>query len=183
MDNMQARMRGSEREPQRATAPAVQDDAHRYVSPRPAAERPKKTKKSRAKWLWPLLALFVVAALAVGAWKMFFGAGADGIDTSKYQAVFLADNNTGNNVYVGKLHKMPDGYFKLTDAFYFQSTPVAADDKEKASADLKLVKPGDEIHAPEDTVIIPREQILHYENLKDTGKVAEAIKKYHSEQK
>lgn len=162
------------------------DSTGRSVTPaRPNVthEAPKHKRISKKNWLWLLIGLVVVGVLMTVAWKLFGNSYWTGIDSSRYQVVFLADNNTNNNAYVGKLERLPDGYYRLKDAFYFQSTPAAAEDEKATAADIKLIKPGDEIHAPEDTIIIPREQILHYENLKDGGKVVDAIKKFHNDKK
>lgn len=184
MDNMHARMRVPERETARAAeAPAAEPESHRYASPRPAEPRGKQ-KPVRNRWLLPLLGIFVLAALLFGAWKLWFnGAGSDGINHDRYQIVYLVNNGTGINAYVGKLSKLPDGYFKLSDAFYFQVNGTTTEDNKANAADIKMIKPGEEVQAPEDTIIIPREQVLHYENLQDKGKVVEAIKKYNSEKK
>lgn len=189
MDNMHARMRVPEREAasqQSAATPAPADELNRYVPQRPAAEVHKKRKrKLPIKWLLPVVAIIVVAALAFGAWKLFFsGAGADGIDRGKYQALFLSNGTITNNVYFGKLERISDGYYRLTDAFYIKAAQASADDKTASSNDLTLAKLGDtEIYGPQDTVIIPREQVLYYQNMKPDSKIVAAITKYHSDKK
>ena len=77
---------------------------------------------------------------------------------------------------------------KMTDIFYLQnqgSTNARADSSnpQEASSDqnnVQLVKLGKEIHGPEDEMIISRDQVLFYENLKTDGKVAQSIEKYKS---
>lgn len=133
MDNMHARMRVPEREqaPHHA-APAALDEPSRYTSPRPAVVEPRKKQKRGlpVKWLGLLLAVIVVAALVLGAWKMFFsGTGADGIDHGKYQALFLSNGTITNNVYFGKLERISDGYYKLTDAFYIKAAQASGEEK------------------------------------------------------
>lgn len=182
MDNMRARMRMPEREAAKAGVVSKQEEHSRYVSPRPVAEPKRKKNSSVLKWLLPILVLALVLGLAFGAWKMFFSStGADGIDRGKYQAVFLSNGTITNNVYFGKLERMNDGYYKLSDAFYVKAAETTEEDK--PSSDITLTKLGSEIYGPQDTLIIPREQVLYYQNMKDDSKITEAIKKYTNEKK
>lgn len=187
MDNMHARMRVPEREAERPqpAAPAA-EDTHRYVSPRPVADTRKKQKGAGRKKWWLVGIILVVALLGVGAWKVFAGGtGADGIDHSKYQALFLSNGTITNNVYFGKLERISDGYYRLTDVFYIKAAQASSDKSAAANSnDLTLAKLGDtEIYGPQDTVIIPREQVLYYQNMKDDSKIVQAITKYHSTNK
>lgn len=180
MDNMHARMRTPEHETPQAGA-SVQDDSRRYTSPRPAVAPQRKNKLAMTKWLGLLLVVIVVAGLAIGIFKYSGGAGEDGIDHSKYQAVFLSNGTITNNVYFGKLERMSDGYYKLNDAFYVKA--AATTEENKDSNDITLTKLGSELYGPQDTLIIPREQVLYYQNMKDDSQVTEAIKKYTKENK
>ncbi|MBL8160076.1 hypothetical protein JNJ66_06495 [Candidatus Saccharibacteria bacterium] len=109
------------------------------------------------------------------------------IDTSKYQAVFF----TNGQVYFGKLTDMNDEYFKLNDIFYLQTKATAAEKDSQnpqetaaeQSADVELIKLGDEVHGPEDEMIISKDQVLFFENLKNEGKVAGSINEYKSQGK
>lgn len=107
---------------------------------------------------------------------------ATGIDSSKYQAVFF----TNGQVYFGKLTSLNDNYMKMTDIFYLQTQGQAeSDDKnnpQETSTDqnssVQLIKLGNEVHGPEDEMIISRDQVLFYENLKNDGKVTQIIAQY-----
>jgi len=108
-------------------------------------------------------------------------AGTTGIDGGKYQAVFFANGQ----VYFGKLQVFNGGYLKLTDIYYLQSqssgdssNPQATSKDQAAGSNVQLIKLGDEIHGPEDEMIISKDQVLFYENLKADGKVAQSIKKF-----
>lgn len=143
-------------------------------------------KEPAAKSKLPAILISIVAAilLLVGGW---FGwtalqGGAPAIDANKYQAVFF----TNGQVYFGKLTSLNGGYLKLTDVFYLQSqgeakADAAADSKnpqEEGAADsgnLQLIKLGKEVHGPEDALILSRDQVLFYENLKSDSKVVQAI--------
>ena len=102
-----------------------------------------------------------------------------GIDSSKYQAVFF----TNGQVYFGKLQAFSDQYLKLTDVFYLQTQQTEQDAKnlQKTSTDqnnVQLTKLGAEIHGPQDEMIISKDQVLFYENLKSDGKVVTSINKF-----
>ena len=120
----------------------------------------------------------IVIVIAAG-WLLYQRSGAGAIDSSKYQAVFF----TNGQVYFGKLHQLGGGYMKLTDVYYIQSqdsqnTDNPQEGAEESQPDMKLIKLGNELHAPEDAMMISKEQILFFENLKPTGDVAKSIANY-----
>ena len=124
----------------------------------------------------------LILVVAIVGWMLFKGGDpASGINTGRYQAVFF----TNGQVYFGKLQSFNHDYMKLTDIYYLQTqSGEAADSKnpQKTTNDdqgnVQLIKLGDEIHGPEDEMIIAKDQMLFFENLKTDGKVAESIKKY-----
>lgn len=102
------------------------------------------------------------------------------IDGSKYQALFF----TNGQVYFGKLTTLPGDYYKLTDIFYIQAADSSKNPQETGEsndASPQLVKLGEEIHGPDDAMIINRDQVLFFENLKKDGKVTDAITKYRAQ--
>ena len=159
------------RQPQ-PSQPVVEEPKTAY---RAAPERSEKEKKSSKKRiLLPLLLAVIVLLLGALAWSAFSskqGAAAP-IDTGKYQAVF----STSGLVYFGKLESLNSEYFKLSKAYYLQSPTTGAAGAADTS-DQKLIKLSDAIHGPEDEMIIPKTQVLFYENLKSDSKVAQAIAK------
>ena len=142
------------------------------------AEEEKTTKK---RWM-PILGILIAIALITGGWfawsKMQAGA-STGIDSSKYQAVFF----TNGQVYFGKLQNLDQQYLKLTDIYYLQTDAADSKDSENpqanasANADVQLIKLGEELHGPEDAMVINRDQMMFFENLKSDGKVAQTIDK------
>ena len=92
---------------------------------------------------------------------------------NSYQAVFL----TNGQVYFGKLTNVGSAYVTLKDVYYIQSAnapqPAATSSPQPQ---LSLVKLGEEIHGPEAEMQVASDQIVFWENLKDNGKVVEAIK-------
>lgn len=129
------------------------------------------------------MVVLIVVAVGVAGWFAWsnVGGGRPAIDSSRYQAVFFSNGQ----VYFGKLQHAADGYMKLTDIFYLQSKQSTSSDEsgnpQETSTDqnnVQLIKLGDEIHGPEDEMIISKDQILFYENLKPDGKVAQSIQKF-----
>lgn len=177
MDNGQA----SENSP----APAGRHADH---APRPQAPvTPQKSKKNKKqlKHIILFVALGILLAIVVfGGWSLYRSSTTAHIDGGKLQAVFF----TNGQVYFGKLEKLNGDYFKLTDVFYLQAqsatdgeNPQATSDQQ--SPDVQLVKLGGEIHGPDDEMIINKEQLLFFENLKKDGRVTDSINKYKSENK
>ena len=100
------------------------------------------------------------------------------IDSAKYQAVFLSSGQ----VYFGKLTAVDSQYLKLSGVFYIQSQQDAASDEDQIttqeSTGMQLIKLGEEVHGPEDTMVINRDQMLFFENLKSDGKVTQLIRQH-----
>ena len=151
------------------------------------------TKRSTFLAFLIIPAVLFLIALGVYGWKTSWR-----MKTARaqYQAVFL----TNGQVYFGHVKDRNAQYLKLTDVFYLQSVqplqkpqtpPVGGeggvkekDEKdeptppEPAQPELALVKLGQELHGPQDRIYINRDQVLYIEDLRDDGKVADAIKRY-----
>lgn len=99
---------------------------------------------------------------------------------SGYQAVFL----TNGQVYFGKLSDASAVYATLVDIYYLQVTqpPLQGSQEEnqqqQQQPQLSLVKLGEELHGPQDEMKINREHILFYEDIKESGRVMQAIREY-----
>ena len=108
-----------------------------------------------------------------------------------YNAVFL----TNGQVYFGKMENPKKKYVKLSEVYYLQLNqqetqqvqPADGDtqtQEEQASGEaatdqqpeFSLVKLGQELHGPENAMIINQEQVLFYEQLKTDSNVVKAIK-------
>lgn len=88
------------------------------------------------------------------------------IDEDTYQAVHLSDGR----VLFGQLDVIDRHNLSLNNVYYVEDT----------SEDLKvneatLVKHETKPYGPEGSVVINRDQVLFWENLKDTGLVTETI--------
>lgn len=150
----------------------------------PAAHASGRTSKSSPtdslmkRILTVLLIIVSVLVIAALLLKVFLVRQAtQDIKTKQYQALFL----TNGQVYFGKLTH-PDGNFvELTDIYYLQTQaaqPAAGANAAATQQSLSLAKLGNELHGPEDAMFVAKNQVLFWENLKDSGKVVQAIKAY-----
>lgn len=155
------------------------------TSPEPVATTHRNTgaytngpQKKRSKaTIWVIVAVLLVAAVAVLGWLLVSNnrSGATGIDSSRYQAVFLANGQ----IYFGKLKDFNDDSFQLSKMYYPQAQATDASGEEAADAtqqsNIQLYRVTDGVHGPEDQMIIMKSQILYYENLQENSKVTELI--------
>jgi hypothetical protein len=150
----------------------------------PPEEAPKKKRTHRRRPFLPVIIVVAIILIAVGGWFAYTKVqnSATGINTNEYQAVFF----TNGQVYFGKLQSFNSQYLKLTDIFYLQAqsstSSTDSTNPQSTSSDqsdnVQLIKLGNEVHGPEDEMVIARDQVLFYENLKPDGKVAQSIAKY-----
>lgn len=124
-----------------------------------------------------LIMVLVVAAAVVAA--VFWGLRYVGVSpfqatkTEGYQAVFL----TNGQVYFGKITQMTATDVTIEDIYYLQVEGQIQPEREgQQQPRLSLVKLGNELHGPQDKMIINRDHVLFWENLKDDGRVVTAIK-------
>jgi hypothetical protein len=95
---------------------------------------------------------------------------------SQWQAVFLSNGQ----VYFGKLSDEGSQFITLEQIYYLQvqqnGTSTASPDPNQQQ--ISLVKLGNELHGPVDSMRINREHVLFIEKMKSDAKVVEAIEKY-----
>lgn len=163
---------------------------------------PKKHKNSKiALALSPLINLLknrrnlymvLVAGIAVLGWTLLFNGDNNGIDQDGWQAVFLENNQ----VYFGKL-TLKDDFYVLANVFYLQTektnqqnlNKIASDSVDisespnKSSSSTKLVKLGNELHAPADQMFIEKSKVLFWENMKDSSAISRSIDTYYTNSK
>lgn len=170
--------------PVRVNSPVA--NGHNSNTPRHKASVPAPKKQSKKAVPLLIVAIIGLALLAFGAWTVYRTSIAAQIEHDKYQAVFF----TNGQVYFGKLDKLSGGYFKLNDIFYLQAEnkdPEESTNPQEASAqdasDVQLVKLGGEIHGPADAMIMSKDQVLFFENLKDDSTVVQTINEYHKDEK
>lgn len=163
------------------------NDASRPQAQRAAPDHKSPKKMNRMKK--PLLvigALLIVALAAAGTLYLQAKTGVSGtIDSSRYQAVFF----TNGQVYFGKLKPLNGDYMRITDIYYLQakSDDATKSNPQEASAqdasNVQLVKLGSEIHGPDDEMVVNKDQVLFFENLKKDSNVSTTIASYQAQQK
>lgn len=104
----------------------------------------------------------------------------DRVDQQKYQAVFLNGGVTSGSVlystYFGHIVKMNDKYVVLQNIYYLTTDQTSQSNQQ---SNPQLTKLGcQQLHSPYDEMVINRNQVAFWENLKDDGKVVQAIKQY-----
>lgn len=183
----QADRSASDEPPAPVNRPAEQTKrAHEEPKPVHRTSTPHRTldeKKPNKKLFIGIAAAIAVLVIGAIIFSIVAGASKSGmaIDSGKYQAVFF----TNGQVYFGKLQQFNDDYMKLKDVYYLQTDASDQQSNSKnpqqSSTDqnsTKLIKLGEEIHGPEDEMIISKDQVLFYENLKTDGKVSKSIEKF-----
>lgn len=128
------------------------------------------------------LALVVAGVIILAAGLLFtkFLGGkseASFVDDSKYQAVFL----NGGQVYFGKIQDLNNKFLTMDSIYYLrvnEQVQPEQGEQSQAQQDISLAKLGCELHGPQDEMIINREQVTFWENLKDDGQVAKAIAEF-----
>ena len=128
--------------------------------------------------------LFSIAVLSISMIAVLaFGKGVginEGrfVKSDQYQAIFL----NGGQVYFGKVGKLNSQYMTLSDIYYLRVNQQVQPGSQQTQQDVSLAKLGCELHGPEDGMVINRDQIVFWENLKaqdkDQGQVVDAIKRY-----
>jgi len=124
---------------------------------------------SALRRIFIMLLVLIVLSLAVLAIRtrlpaLFGPTAADVIDRSSYQAVFLANGSS----FFGKLEPHGDEWFLLSDVFYLA---------QNADGGTQLIKRGTEPQGPREPMIIAREQVLFFENMRDESDVVNLIKR------
>lgn len=140
-----------------------------------------KTKKGRLSWMNLSTVVLMISVsiliLSVIAYA-FFGRPtkeSEFVDSNQYQAVFLS----GGQVYFGKISDLNQQYMTLDNIYYLRvNQQVQPKNSQQSSNDVSLVKLGCELHGPQDQMVINRDQIIFWENLKSDGQVAKAVAEY-----
>ncbi len=131
--------------------------------------------------------VLMVVSIGVVLWVTgVFGGGSAGTagfggNSEKIQAVFL----TNGQVYFGKFSQNA-GVARLENIYYLQVDQTSSQQLQSAKdqatqPDVRLIKLGNELHGPRDSMRINPEHILFVEDLQENGKVVEAIRRYETE--
>jgi len=126
------------------------------------------------------IVMFVVVLLVV-AGGSYFGYRQYRINKNHQgvrQAVFL----TNGQVYFGYLSDLEKQVTVLKDIYYLKAQNALQSGTNPDATKLSLIKLGEELQGPKDVMYINRDQILFYEDMKDSSKINDAITKYTSGQ-
>lgn len=93
----------------------------------------------------------------------------------KREAVFM---NNGQ-VYFGYISNSQNQMIKLEDVYYLKIDDLQSADPNKK---IMIVKMGNELHRPENTMYINRDQILFYQPITNESKINDAILKFAQKQ-
>jgi hypothetical protein len=151
----------------------------------PTSHRANKTKNVLGGLRFATVALLFSATALVVALIYFLAVGGGKstesgyIDKDKMQAVFL----NGGQVYFGKIRSLDGKFMRVNDIYYLRVNQQVQPNQQngqtpQAVNDISLVKLGCELHGPVDEMLINREQVIFWENLKDDGQVAKAVAEY-----
>lgn len=137
------------------------------------ASQANKNYRKYKKIILVAVALLVVAFIGLMVWRNYFGG--NGVKKNQYQAIFM----TNGQAYIGKLQNSPSSeYLILTDVYTIQVQADAS--KEGADATKaqqpSLVKLSDQLAGAENEIRLSKNQVSFWENLRDDGKVVQAIK-------
>lgn len=140
-----------------------------------------------------LIVILLVAVVVVLVGVIAYPKAKSAMDKKKsdkeaaYHAVFLSNGQ----VYFGEMSDPKAKYVKLSQVYYLQLNQQESQQVQPAEGDTQssegesaegtqpefsLVKLGQELHGPEDAMVINKEHVLFYEKLKDDSNVVKAIK-------
>lgn len=164
-----------QRGPEEAQLPVPDSRSMQQQPVMPSGGTPTNQRPSRWKnVVFTVITLLLLGVIGALVWFGFRSNIDSTINHDRYQAVFLSSGQ----VYFGNLELMDSNYMRLTNVFYIQSDTATEDSEGVDSvndSNFKLIPMGDEVHGPESEMIIVRDQVLFFENLKPNSKVSELI--------
>lgn len=137
-------------------------------------EIPKPFRIAFVALLFAGAALIIALTLSFNSSGKTLSAETKIVKKDKYQALFL----NGGQVYFGKITDFNARFIKLEDIYYLRVQQQVQPGSDQPVQDISLAKLGNELHGPEDTMVINRDQLVFWENLKDDGQVVKAITEY-----
>ncbi|MBI2009532.1 hypothetical protein HYS84_03985 [Candidatus Saccharibacteria bacterium] len=145
-------------------------------------QRPKRrvslgVKFMRAEVFTVLLGVaLLLVAVALYAGLASPGSESKEINSKEYQAVFLSNGQ----VYFGKITDLNNKYLVLKSVFYIENNTSSSDATQTQNSNYTLRKLGTtELHAPQDKMVVNRDTVTFWENLKDSSQVVTKINEYY----
>jgi hypothetical protein len=107
------------------------------------------------------IGVFLLAVLIVRVWDFTIPR----VGAARYQAVFLQNGQTWFGHYRDRF-----GPYAAIDSVYYVQTKASQDPDVPATS--QLIRRGNELHAPDPQVLIPKSAILFIEDLRDDSPIA-----------
>lgn len=156
--------------------PAPAPRTGRDAAPRPRVEGPPAHREQRkGALLLPVLGALLAGLLLGGLGASLLTRADDGdpfgggVDTTRYQAVILSNDK----VYFGRLSSVSSEFYRLNDAFFLRETRDSAE----AEPVRALLPVNREIHAPENSMLIRKEEVVLVENLDKDSPILTEIRR------
>lgn len=89
------------------------------------------------------------------------------VDPNRYQTVVLSNGS----IYFGHLREASDEFYELGDVWFLRDEPGEGEEE----VVRRVVPLSEELHGPENRMLIPKEQLVLVENLSPDSPVTEAI--------
>ena len=154
---------------ERAPQPSTASEGRGSSAPPPA-------RKSGPRRPVGAIVASLLVGLLLGAGIATFLADQDGgddfaglVDEARFQAVIL----TNDKVYFGRISTASDGFYQLTSAFFLRETRES-EDAEPVRALLPVNR---EIHAPDNSMLIRKDEVVLVENLAKDSPILAEIKR------
>jgi hypothetical protein len=161
------------------TAATTKGSTERSAAAR-GAEGDTRRREPRAGTNWGAVLAALVLGLLLGGFAMTLLADdtddasssdqfAGAIDEARYQAVILSNDK----VYFGRIESVSDEFYRLDNAFFLRETRASAD----AEPERALLPINREIHAPENSMLIRKDEVVLVENLDDESPIQTEIER------
>src|SRR3989338_6974883 len=148
----------------------------------PSNQKPKRHLSLGVKFMRiEVFTVLLGVALLLVAVALFAGLASPGseskeINSKEYQAIFLSNGQ----VYFGKITDLNNKYLVLKSIFYIENNNDSSNTNQTQNSNYTLRKLGTtELHAPQDKMVINRDTVTFWENLKDSSQVVTKINEYY----
>ena len=135
-----------------------------------------KYKITKSGWVLIISVIIIIGLLIYLVLQNFINNQAGGLSENKaqWQAIFLSNGQ----VYFGQVVSENNDSVIIQNIYYLQDKISLHQGADQLPKDFPLVKLGNEVHGPYDEMRINRQHIIFVEDLRQDGKIMQAIQKY-----
>ena len=135
-----------------------------------------KYKITKSGWVLIISVVIIIGLLIYLVLQNFINNQAGGLSENKsqWQAIFLSNEQ----VYFGQVVSENNDSVIIQNIYYLQDQISLHQGADQLPKDFPLVKLGNEVHGPYDEMRINRQHIIFVEDLRQDGKIMQAIQKY-----